>query len=165
MVHLDAVLPDQLVLTASRVGERLPAYCTALGKVLLGGKLPMPEPAGLALEREAAGSTSVMPAEPLPLSIVPRTRATIVDGEKLLDAVRTARIQGYAVDAEECTDGLCCVAAPIEDAEGQVLAAVSLSGPSFRLGESVLHGAAREAVAASASELSRALGAELAPEA
>lgn len=182
VVHLDAVLPQQLVLTASRVGERLPAYCTALGKVLLGGQLPMSDPAGSAPERDAvlpatrpdAGaalvehkslSASESRLDPLSLSRVPRTRSTLVDGEKLLEALRTARIQGYAIDAEECTDGLCCVASPIEDAEGQVLAALSLSGPSFRLNESVMHGAAREAVAASASELSRALGAELAREA
>ncbi|HPG27145.1 MAG TPA: IclR family transcriptional regulator [Myxococcota bacterium] len=35
VVHLDGVQPAQLVLTGSRVGERLPAHCTALGKVLL----------------------------------------------------------------------------------------------------------------------------------
>ena len=51
VAHLDGVLPSQLLLTGSRVGERLPAHCTAIGKALLIG----------ALERPLAGST-VLPA-------------------------------------------------------------------------------------------------------
>lgn len=144
--HLDAALPDQLVLTGSRVGDRLPAHCTAIGKVLLAGRLESPErvvePAGLA---------------EIPLESF--TEATIVDRSKLLEEVRTARIQGYAVDFEEYQQGLCCVAAPIQDAEGRVLAAISLAGPSFRLGEAQLHGAARDILVEGAARLSRDLGA------
>ena len=42
VAHLDGVLPSQLLLTGSRVGERLPAHCTAIGKALLIGVLERP---------------------------------------------------------------------------------------------------------------------------
>jgi DNA-binding IclR family transcriptional regulator len=42
---------------------------------------------------------------------------------------------GFALDLEECEPGLCCAAAPVYDASGRMLAALSVSGPAFRLGE------------------------------
>jgi DNA-binding IclR family transcriptional regulator len=147
VVHLDASLPDQLVLTGSRVGHRLPSHCTALGKVLLAGQE--------SVQAQPADAEALGKAAP---SLEMFTESTIVDRTKLSEALRTARIQGYAVDTEEYASGLCCVAAPVVDDEGVVLAALSLSGPSFRMSESELHGAARDRIMESATELSRLLG-------
>jgi IclR family acetate operon transcriptional repressor len=89
------------------------------------------------------------------------TEATIVDSEKLLEQLRAVQLQGYAVDLEEYAHGLCCVAAPVRDANGRAIAALSLSGPSIRLGEERLHGEAAEAIKTAAARLSRELGSPL----
>ena len=136
VVHLDGVLPEQLVLTALRIGERLPAHCTALGKVMLADNAQ--EIADRTFERF--------------------TEATRVDPSKLADELRAVAIQGYAIDLEELARGLRCVAAPVRNANGRVIAAISLSGPSIRLEEELLHGEAAEAVTDCAMRLSQKLG-------
>jgi DNA-binding IclR family transcriptional regulator len=172
VVHLDGVLPNQLVLTGLRVGERLPSHCTALGKVLLGrgrGEL-----AAASITSEASGGAFCRAAGAVPGSarravagadsshdcqLVSYTKTTIVDPIKLIEELRNVAMQGYAVDIEEYAAGLCCVAAPVCDAAMRVVAALSISGPSLRLSEAALHGKAARAVAAAASQLSRELGA------
>jgi DNA-binding IclR family transcriptional regulator len=136
VVHLDGVLPQQLVLTGLRVGERLPAHCTALGKVLLA------DDASNIADRVFSRSTD----------------STVVDPAKLADELRAVALQGYAADLEEFATGLRCVAAPVRDASSRVIAAISISGPSFRLSEEALHGAGARAITAAATRLSQKLG-------
>jgi IclR family transcriptional regulator, KDG regulon repressor len=176
VIHLDAILPEQLVLTGSRVGERLPSHCTALGKVLLAGSLsaslaatptssdsasPAPPFASPSPVAVAAASTSVDLGELKDRDLVSFTGSTIVDSMKLVDELRNVELRGYAVDLEEFAPGLCCVAAPVRDVSSKVVAALSLSGPSFRLSESALHGAAANAVVSAAARLSQDLGAPI----
>ena len=170
VVHLDGILPDQLILTGSRVGLRLPSHCTALGKVLLGGSVetsiasmnspinsPMKNgPASFAADAADAADGV---AEIKDRALVSFTESTIVDSMKLVDELRNVQMRGYAVDLEEYAPGLCCVAAPVRDATSAVIAALSISGPSLRLSEAALHGEAAAAVVAAASQLSRELGA------
>lgn len=137
VVHLDGVLPEQLVLTGLRVGERLPSHCTALGKVLL-----------------ADGDGREMTDREL----TRYTDSTIVDPAKLADELRAVALQGYAPDLEEFAPGLRCVAAPVRDASSRVIASVSVSGPSFRLSEEQLHGEAARAVSEAAADISQRLG-------
>ena len=66
--------------------------------------------------------------------------------------------QGFALDVEECERGLCCAAAPVFDASGRLVGALSISGPAFRLPEDALQRVAVPAVAAAAQQLSRQLG-------
>lgn len=178
VAHLDAVLPSQLLLTGSRVGERLPAHCTAVGKALLIGQLERPpspmvqrgsergserrserRPAG----RPPGAGRRAAEAEPGigDWSLERFTDATIADGAKLLDEIRASQLRGYAVDLEEYAAGLHCVAAPVRDASERVVAAISISGPSQRLGREVVHGDGARAVSAAAQRLSRALGARV----
>jgi DNA-binding IclR family transcriptional regulator len=136
VIHLDGVLPEQLVLTGLRIGERLPAHCTALGKVLLAdGSLEM---ADRTFKRH--------------------TDSTLIDPAKLADELRAVALRGYAPDLEEFATGLHCVAAPVRDASARVIAAISLSGPSLRLTEEALHGDGARAVTAAATRLSQKLG-------
>ncbi len=145
VVHLDGVLPEQLVLTGLRVGERAPAHCTALGKVLLSG-----DDVDLSAH---AGENSGQPA------VFERfTESTCVDAAKLADELRAVALNGYAADLEEYSVGLRCVAAPVHDASARVVAALSISGPSFRLSPKVLHGEGAQAVTRAASQLSQKLG-------
>jgi DNA-binding IclR family transcriptional regulator len=60
------------------------------------------------------------------------TPNTITDLDLLADELERVRERGYAYDHEETLVGLCCVAAPIYDSRGTVVAAVSLSVPDYR---------------------------------
>ncbi len=98
-----------------RVGDQLPAHCTALGKVLVahGG---------------AASGAAVLAGR-----LSPRTTSTITSPARLhreLDAVRAG---GVGFDREEYQVGLTCVAAPIRAGDGCCTAAVSVTGNAARL--------------------------------
>jgi IclR family transcriptional regulator, KDG regulon repressor len=145
VVHLCGEHCDRLVSTSSRVGLRLPAHCTALGKVLLGC-------AGEAVREEYDRELVELHC------LQSRTASTIVDREKLFEHLRAVGSQGFAVDVEECEPGLTCAAAPVYDATGRLVAALSVSAPSFRIDEQTLLDGTVPAVVAGAEELSRGLG-------
>jgi IclR family acetate operon transcriptional repressor len=98
------------------VGQRVPHHGSVIGKVFLAdGTLPVPDGP---LER-----------------LAPRT---ITDPVELrLDLERT-RARGYATAVDELEPGLWAVAAPVRDAGGTVVAAISISGPTVRLHEGLL---------------------------
>ena len=100
----------------SRVGLRSPAHCCAVGKVLL-SFLPEDDLDRLLKKRK----------------LVPRTENTIITLPQLKEHLKTVRMQGYAMDDEENEKGIRCVAAPIYDESGNAVAAVSISGPAFRV--------------------------------
>lgn len=99
----------------SEVGSRLPAYATALGKVLL---------AGLS-DAEFQDRLAGMELETF-------TPATITSIDRLRTAVAEARTAGYATDEEEYTTGVVCVAVPIRDSGGNTAAALSAATPIVR---------------------------------
>jgi DNA-binding IclR family transcriptional regulator len=145
VVHVEGRHADRLVLTGTRVGQSLPAHCTALGKVLLACS-----PVGV---REAFDRKVVAGGN------LPRlTPATISDPVKFFEHLRGVASRGFAVDLDECEPGLCCAAAPVFDGEGRLAAAISVSGPSFRLPEERLLDAVVPLVVAAGEQLSRELG-------
>jgi DNA-binding IclR family transcriptional regulator len=97
---------------------------------------------------------TVVEGRPLPQ----RTAATIVDPLKFFEHIRTVAGQGFALDIEECEVGLSCVGAPIYDRSGLVVAALSISGPSSRLGIDHLMRHVVPRVSAAATSLSSDLG-------
>lgn len=145
VVHLDGQSPRQLMGPLVRIGDRLEAHCTALGKVLLAAGLPED------LERY---DRDVIRGQALPA----RTPETITDRDKFLDHLRQVAGQGFAVDLEECERGLCCVAAPVLDPGGRAIAALSLSAPAFRMEREELLQRAVPQVVKAAAELSRRMG-------
>lgn len=145
VVHVESRSPEQLVTTGTRIGRSLPAHCTALGKVLLACS-----PTGV---REAF-DRKVIAGGNLPKL----TSATICDPAKFFEHLRSVAVRGHALDLEECEPGLCCAAAPIFDGEGQLVAALSVSGPCFRLSEERIHEEIVPLVVAAAEQLSRELG-------
>lgn len=104
-------------LMSSRVGRRAPAYCTGVGKALLAYV-----PAEEILDR--------MPWE----SLQRFNEKTIVEPEKLIAHLKEVRQRGYSLDQGEHEKEVRCVAAPIFDQKGDVVAAVSISGPRSRIG-------------------------------
>lgn len=125
-------------------GGRHPAYCTALGKAML-SELPPDE------VRRVLDETP-------PVALTP---ATIVDLHEMSAELAQCAERGYAVDAEERVPGVVCVAAPIRDQSGAVIAAVSVSGPGIRVTPERLPGLAAE-VMATAQRASVLLGAPMA---
>jgi IclR family KDG regulon transcriptional repressor len=125
----------------SRVGRRVPLHCTAIGKTLLAWSP--------AAELEALLAT-------MPLTAM--TPATIVDKNALRAELGAIRERGFAFDREEHEEGIRCIAAPVFNHEGGIVAAISTSWPGFRY---VLVDEAKAAarVAATAREVSSILGA------
>jgi IclR family KDG regulon transcriptional repressor len=97
------------------VGVELPAHCSGVGKVLLAFR-PWEE-----VER-------IVEVRGMP----PLTPNTITTLDELRTELQAVRERGYAYDIEEAVPELCCVAAPIRDHTGEVIAAMSLSVPFYR---------------------------------
>jgi DNA-binding IclR family transcriptional regulator len=121
------------------VGQSCPAHATSSGKVLLAA-LSGPELRARLATRLASFTDETV------------TTRTALQAE--LDAVRE---RGWACVREELEVGLNAVAAPVYDADAQVVAALSVSGPSYRLGEDEFDATAKRTVAA-AESISRRLG-------
>lgn len=100
----------------SAVGKRFPAYGTGVGKLMLAFL-------------NDADLTERFPDD---LPLVALTPQTITDPRALRAEFAAIRARGYAFDYEESTPGLCCVAAPVYDATGGVVAGMSISVPSVR---------------------------------
>ncbi len=112
-----AQVPSKYVMKAlSRVGDRVPAHCTALGKCLLSDKT----------DEEIKGLFNGVQLTRL-------TPRSIGSMDELIEHVEGVRVNGYALDEEERELNVFCVAAPIRMNSERVMAAVSVSGPSPRL--------------------------------
>jgi DNA-binding IclR family transcriptional regulator len=118
IVYINKVESSQSLRIGTRVGGRLPAYCTGVGKVLLSA-LP-PEELKQFLKKARLKRL---------------TPYTITDPEKLKRELQQIRSHGYALDNEEFSEGLMCVAAPIFNYSQREIAAISISGPTNRIKE------------------------------
>ncbi|MBX6353873.1 MAG: IclR family transcriptional regulator [Thermoflavifilum sp.] len=145
MVYIEKVESSNTVRMHSRVGKRVPAHATGLGKVIL-AYLPRAETLAL-LDR---------------YGLSPLTDRTITDRQAFLQCLEEVRRLGYAVDVEENEIGICCVAAPIFDHTGRVVAACSVSGPSLRMTPERME-ALRPLVKAAGLRISERLGWRAAP--
>jgi IclR family acetate operon transcriptional repressor len=116
------------------------------------------------LHASATGKALLAWSEPserrsqLPRMLEPYTPRTIRDQVALESDLRSVRRRGYAVDDEELQEGVRCVAAPVFDLGGSVVATVGLSGPVDRVPKARLPSLGRAAMSA-AQEVSLALGA------
>jgi IclR family transcriptional regulator, KDG regulon repressor len=140
VVHIAVVAPDRPIRYFARLGEREQAYYTGLGKALLSDHSDE--------ELDLYASST---------QLVARTRRTITTPELLKMHIQEVRQRGFAMDDEESVVGLRCIAAPIRNAKGEIVAAVSISGASFEFSEDVLADYI-ESVKAAASEISTRLG-------
>jgi DNA-binding IclR family transcriptional regulator len=121
------------------IGKGAPAYCTGVGKALL-----------------AFQPDSVV-EHVCRLGLAKHTPQTITSPARLRQELAHVRMQGYAVDNMEHQPDVRCVAAPVYDRLGRVVASLSLSGPATRIPkEAIPHLAAR--VQEVASKLSARLG-------
>jgi len=110
VVYLDKVGGAFADTLPSRIGGRLPAHCTAVGKALL------------------AYSPLATVSEYLATGLRRRTEASLATPSALEAAIVSIRNSGYATDRDEAVPGVACVAAPIRNFD-EVVAAVSVCGP------------------------------------
>ncbi len=143
-VYLDVVEAKQTVRVVSRVGARLPIYCTALGKVQL------------AYESDDEVER-LLPAKELKRF----TENTIVEVPKLLEHLRQVAMQGYAIDNREYEADVKCIAAPIRDYTRRVVGGVTVSGPASRLPDERLERELVLLVKRAGAEISTRLGYEI----
>lgn len=122
------------------VGRRTPAYCSAVGKAVL------------AFLSESVRD-DVLSGRPLRAC----TSRTLVTREAILSDLRRTRTRGYAIDDEEIEKGLRCIGGPVWNYTGEVVAAISVAGPAFRITRSRVRVIAR-AVRATTRRLSTELG-------
>lgn len=139
LVYVEALESPGMLRTVEEVGTNVPIHAAAIGKAVA---------ANLDPEQLAR----LLPPEPYPalgpggVKTWPQLRADL----------ETVRADGYAVDREEVSEGVACVAAPILSS-GRVVGAISLSGPRTRMTDDRLEGLG-ELVRAVAGEVSDLLG-------
>ncbi|EKO3555106.1 DNA-binding transcriptional regulator KdgR [Vibrio fluvialis] len=102
----------------SRIGRRNPLYSTAIGKVLLA-------------ERDEQFVRDTLEG----VEFIKHTDRTLENAEQLLEELARVRTQHYAEDNEEQEPGLRCIAAPVYDRFGHVIAGLSMSLPTIRFDE------------------------------
>jgi DNA-binding IclR family transcriptional regulator len=143
VVYLERVpSPQPVGFMQSRAGAILPAHCTALGKTLLAYQP----------EHEVAAWAATEKFEAL-------TPYTHTSAQPLLEELHLIRQRGYALDEQEHEIGVRCIAAPIRNHRGEVVAAISVAGPEYRMPETMTGSPMAEQVCASARAISRELGA------
>ena len=124
-----------------RVGVVRPAHCTALGKIILAALRP--DQLKRFLER---------------VELKPFTRKSITDIPVLLREIADVKRSGVAIDDGEFNPEVRCIAVPVMDFTGQIIGALGISGPVWRLSNQALQGHAKT-VRAAANRLSAEFGA------
>lgn len=118
VVYIDRLESSQTLRLFNETGRRVPVHTTSSGKALL-AHLPPAD-----LERVLAA------AAPL-AQMTPRS---ITDPDVLREELDRIRVRGWSEAVEEREVGVASIAAPIRDAEGEVVAAISIGGPAARMG-------------------------------
>lgn len=140
IVHLDKIDSKEILRIDSGLGSRAPAYCTGLGKSIL-AHLP---------DDELDAYLGEVTFEPL-------TPNTVTTAEALRAELGKIRRKGYAVDNEELSIGLRCIAAPVFDYANRPRYALSISALTHRLPEDRI-AAVKEQLMSVCSRLSREIG-------
>ena len=139
VISLDQVPGSPSIRTVNWVGQRTPMHATASGKVFMADMAPEQLDALL-----ADGLESYTPD-------------TIIDPAVLRRELALVRERGYAHTMDEQEIGLSAVGAPIRTLDGRVIAAVTASGPTFRINEDTIPDIAKHVLAA-AAEISQRHG-------
>ncbi|WP_082981718.1 IclR family transcriptional regulator [Mycolicibacterium mucogenicum] len=139
VVYLDKLYGHHSMCAPSRVGNRLRAHTSALGKAIL--------------SRSGRGTINQV----IDAGLKPLTARSIVQPGVFVRQLELARREGVAFDREECREGLVCVGAPIVGLGGRAVAGISVAGSARTLKIDVLAGTIREA----AAQISRKAGPDI----
>ncbi len=138
LIYIDQVdTLDHPLRMTPQIGLRQPSHSTSLGKVLL---------ANLPDEKQILFlSRGTFPR---------RTEFTLTSDKELRKELAKIRYLGFALDQEEMENGVCCVAAPINNSRGTI-AAISISGPSSRMRSKGLDTILAQDICATADKVSQ----------
>ena len=139
-VYVDKIDSPQPVGLLSQVGKRIMLHCTGAGKILFAY---MPDE-----KRERVYAEVGLPKQ---------TEHTITDRKSMERELASIRQLGYGLDRIEAREGICCIAAPIFNQSGQVIASFSISGPSYRFSAADAEALAGE-IKITSNRISRDLG-------
>jgi len=117
-VYLDKAESRRSLQLKASVGDRLPIYCTGLGKSMLS-----------ILDRDIADRLISN------LGMKKLTKHTIIDPKSLIKHLDLVKENGYSVDNEEYEEGLVCIAVPLKVSEINFIGGISISGPINRFNE------------------------------
>lgn len=106
----------------SKIGRRNPLYSTAIGKVLLSDK-----------------EDSFIREKLSHVTFIKHTEKTLENTEQLLSELEVVKVQHFAEDNQEQEPGLRCLAAPIYNRFGSIIAGLSISFPTIRFDETRMH--------------------------
>lgn len=137
IVYLNRVLGTRPYHTSYPVGARTASYSTALGKAILAVS------PGSVVDRIIAAG------------LRPKTEHTITDPERLRADLRRTAARGYAYDNQESVVGIRCIAAPVYERRGGVVAAVSVSALAARVTDEYSETLAKRVIATAAALSSR----------
>jgi IclR family KDG regulon transcriptional repressor len=140
IIYIERIESRQMLRTTSPVGKRTAAFSTALGKAILAF-------ADEETIQESLYSKSLEKLTPL----------TIIDPEVIEEELRKIQKSGIALDDRENQEHVRCIASPIFDARGHVIAAVSISAPASRIDFNHA-GELQDQVRSTAREISTHLG-------
>ncbi len=115
-VYIDRVKSPHPIRMDAEIGAHRPMNCTAVGKILLAFG-----PHGTVSDAFDSGE------------FVKSTENSIIDYKMFEMELERVREQGYAIDNEEYNSEAMCIAAPIFGPNGRICAAITTSGPSFRI--------------------------------
>nr|WP_278434452.1 IclR family transcriptional regulator [Brucella anthropi] len=113
VIHRADPSPDHAPTSTSI--ENAPVHCTSVGKAIL------------------AWQSDAVVQKVIDAGLRYYTEATITTGPALLEEMEQIRKRGYAIDDGEHQPGLRCVGAPIRNQSGEVIAGISVSGPSWQI--------------------------------
>jgi IclR family acetate operon transcriptional repressor len=120
-VYLSQVECRQMMRAHALPGARAPVHCSGIGKALLAW-LPSARVQAVLVRR----------------GLRRYTEKTITEPARLAAELATVRARGYAIDDEEHSLGMRCVAAPVFDESGDAVAALSMTGPTARISDAAL---------------------------
>ena len=140
---LDKIEPDEqsIRIMMSRRGRNVPLHCTGIGKVLL------------AFQPYEKRKTLLEHME-----LKKYTENTIIEKSKLEEELNRIRQQGFGFDFEEHEKDIVCVAAPIKNIQGNIIASISITGILFQTPEELLRNKLRQKVVDTAELISNKIG-------
>jgi len=120
VIYIEKVESSETIRMHSKIGKRVYAHNTSLGKILL-----------------AFSDKEVVENILNKIGLPKTTENTIVKQDKFKEHLRQVKKQGYAIDNEESEKGIICIAGPIFDHKGEINAAFSISVPNIRLNNDI----------------------------
>lgn len=139
-VYIDHIESNKSLRIFTQIGNRVPLYCTGVGKVFLAYMGDE--------ELEKALNSN---------GLLPHTPKTVTDIKRLKRELEKVKQEGIAIDDEEMEIGVKCIASPVKNSTGGVIAALSVSGPSARLSNKRINDI-EPLVKSCSLEISRAMG-------